>query len=75
MKDTYRAGKWLALCQRCGFKYYSDQLKLEWTDLRVCKDCFETRQPLEFIKAVKEKGGVPWSRHPKEEDVSPDYIN
>lgn len=72
MKDTYKAGKWLALCQRCGFKHYNSQLRLEWTKLRVCNNCFEYRQPQDFVKGVKE-GTTPWSRKPIEVDVGPDY--
>lgn len=33
------------LCQRCGFKYRLNQLKREWTALRVCSDCFDPKPP------------------------------
>jgi hypothetical protein len=28
---------------RCGFKYRLNELKKEWTGLRVCKPCFDPR--------------------------------
>ena len=74
MSDTYKAGKWLALCQRCGEKHYNTQLKLEWTNLRVCGSCFEHRQPQDFVKGVKEST-IPWSRKPLEVDVEIEYYD
>lgn len=31
------------ICQRCGWKYKLSQLRKEWTNLRVCKPCFDPR--------------------------------
>jgi len=33
------------LCQRCGFRYELDDLRKEWTNLRVCKTCWDPRPP------------------------------
>lgn len=33
------------VCQRCGFDYRLNQLKKEWTGLRVCGPCFDPRPP------------------------------
>ena len=70
MKDTYKRGQWLSLCQRCGFKYMSSQLRLEWTKLRVCNNCFEYRQPQDFVKGIQERA-TPWARRPNETEIDP----
>lgn len=62
------ASAWSALCDRCGFKYKSFQLRKEWTGLMVCKDCWEPRHPQDLIKIPKEDVSVPWSR-PEQADV------
>lgn len=38
---------WLAICDRCGFRYRSDELRKEWTGLRVCSYDFEAEEPLD----------------------------
>jgi len=58
---SYKPGNWLAICDRCGFRYLSGQLKLEWTGLRTCHDCWEPRHEQDFVKGVKEST-IPWSR-------------
>ena len=35
-------GAW-GQCQRCAFKYRLNALKLEWSGLRVCNDCWDPR--------------------------------
>lgn len=30
-------------CQRCGFKVRLSAMRKEWTNLRVCTDCFDPR--------------------------------
>lgn len=39
-------------CDRCGFDYRKNQIKLEWNGLAVCLKCWETRHPQDFVKAV-----------------------
>lgn len=35
-------GAW-GICQRCGFKYRLNELRQEWTGLRVCPEDFDER--------------------------------
>jgi|TARA_R110001583_G_scaffold190440_1_gene354707 ribosome-binding protein aMBF1 (putative translation factor) len=43
---TYAVGKKsLGLCDRCGQQYPYLSLRKEWTNLKVCPECFETKQP------------------------------
>lgn len=67
---------WKAICDRCGFEFYSFQLQKEWTGLMVCKECFSPRHPQDFVKAKTDKQTPPWTR-PAPEDVFTDlcYID
>jgi len=65
---TYNAGRWLAICDRCGFKFKSDELKKDWQGLMVCSKDFELRHPQDLIKIRADHSAVPWSR-PEGEDV------
>lgn len=69
----WKRGQWWAICDVCGFKFLSGQLKERWDGLMVDEACYETRHPQEFIKAVKE-AQPPWT-NPEGDglDVSPDY--
>jgi len=62
MRDYYKPGEWLAICDRCGFKFKASELKLDWQGFRVCEDDFEYRHPQDFLKPKTDKIYVPWSR-------------
>jgi len=53
---------WRAICDRCGFEYSADKLRLEWTGLRTCSTCWEPRHPQDFIKGKVDKQTPPWTR-------------
>ena len=57
----FKKGDWNADCERCGFEYKASQLKKEWTNLMVCRDCWEPRHPQDFVKGVKDDSSVPWT--------------
>jgi hypothetical protein len=40
--DYQPDGTW-GICQRCGFKYRLNELRLEWSGLRVCNDDWDPR--------------------------------
>lgn len=76
MRNHLELGKWNAICDRCGFKKKNDQLKEEWTGLRVCDACFETRHPQTLIKTPEETANIPWSRpEPADVFIEVDYID
>jgi hypothetical protein len=62
MKTTYQAGKWLAICDICGFRFYNDQLKKDWRGLMTCVHDHEPRHPQEFIRVKSDTTSVPWTR-------------
>lgn len=64
---SYVQGQWNAICDRCGVKYKSGQLRREWTGLRVCSgggtnDCFEMRHPQDHVRGKPDRQASPWSR-------------
>ena len=59
------------ICDRCGFEHPLDQLRREWTGLRVCNDCWEPRHPQEFVRGVPDRQAVPNPRP----DPPPVYID
>ena len=73
MNMPIRLGHYLALCDRCKFKRYDDQLIETWNGLMVCRPsikqgCFDTRHPQDFIRPPKEDGSIPFAR-PRPTDV------
>ena len=60
--DRYEAGSWNALCDICGLRFKSSQLRKNWKGLMVDAACFESRHPQEFIRVRPERISVPWSR-------------
>ena len=60
-------GTWAAICDRCGFRFPSDQLKREWTGSMVCVPCWEPRHPQDFVRAIPDHQSPPWVRPPPED--------
>lgn len=66
---------WLAICDRCGFRYRSSELRKEWTGLRVCSYDFEARHPQDFVRGVPDRQNVPWARpEPEPIFLSPNQV-
>ena len=43
---AYASGKYsLAICDRCGFRYRYKELRKEWNNLFVCRECYEPKAP------------------------------
>lgn len=57
----YIAGTWKAACMRCGFNFRSTELRLEWTGLRVCHECYDTRHPQDFLEGKADRQAPPWT--------------
>jgi hypothetical protein len=71
MNNYLKLGEWNAVCGVCGFKFKASQLRERWDGLRVCEHDFETRHPLDFIKAPRETVSVPWtSQEPTDSFIS-----
>lgn len=61
-RNNLKLGDWKATCDRCGFDYHASKLKKTWDDLYVCKECWEPRQPLDFLKGIPDNQDVAWVR-------------
>jgi hypothetical protein len=74
--NYYKAKTWNAICDSCGFKFKSDQMRLRWDGLMVDPACWEARHPQDFLRTVKETSNtLPWTRpDPDRVDVPP-YVN
>lgn len=69
---TFELGTYNATCDRCGREYKARQLRLEWTGLRVCGQCYDVRHPQDFVRGKPDRQSPPWVRpEPAEIDVSP----
>lgn len=60
--SRYVKGQWVADCDRCGFTYLAEELKLEWDGFMVCPKCWEPRQPQDFVRAKVDIQAPPWTR-------------
>lgn len=61
MSNYYKPGSWNVICQVCGSKFKSDEVRKRWDGLIVCKDDFEQRHILDFIRVPEERNSVPYT--------------
>lgn len=75
-QNTYKPKAWNALCDVCGFKKKSFDLRKRWDGMYCCHTCWEPRHPQDFLRARKETSNrLPWTRPDHDgADVSPNYI-
>lgn len=66
--DYLAHGDYNVICDRCGFKYKASSCRMEWDNLFVCPECYEERQPQDFVRGLKDNQKVPIPR-PEGEDV------
>jgi hypothetical protein len=74
MAYVFRMGEAKACCDRCGFDFRLSQLKKEWTGKKVCRDCFETRHPQDFVRAVRDRQIVRDPRPEPADVFQPDFF-
>jgi len=67
-KNYYLAGSHNVICDRCGKKHKSADVREEWTGLIVCNKCWEPRHAQDFVQSKLDKISVPFSR-PRPPDV------
>jgi len=69
MKTTYIPGRYLAICDVCGLRFYNTDLRKDWRGLMVDSACFETRHPQDFLRVPVDNPAVPWVRPEGEDDL------
>jgi hypothetical protein len=60
--NYYISGDWNLTCDVCSKKVKASISKKRWDGFQVCPDCWEERQPLDFIRARIDKITVPFQR-------------
>jgi len=62
----YKPGDYLVICDRCSFRKYASECRLEWNGLFTCPECWEPKHP-QFTppKPLHEKQTVEISRPEK----------
>lgn len=58
----YVRGQWKTVCDICGQRYLSSELKKRWDGLMACPRDWELRQPQDFVRAKPDIQAVPWAR-------------
>lgn len=75
MQNYFKSGSWNAICMVCGVQYKSDEILKRWDGLLVCKNDWEPRHSLDFLRATPERGSVPFvSPEPTDVFVTVPYI-
>lgn len=67
---TYAGGRgsYNATCDVCGFQFKASELKLRWDGFWCCPEDWESRNPQDFIKTIKDATKLPFTR-PEPTDV------
>lgn len=61
-RTWFTSGEWNAICDRCGTKNKSTDLKQDWQGLMLCGKCWEPRHPQDLIRPIPEQQKLPWTR-------------
>lgn len=61
MQNYYKHGEWNIICFVCGKKCKSGDIRKRWDGALVCKEDYETRHILDFIKIRSDETSVPYS--------------
>lgn len=60
MENDY---KYNAICDSCGWKRKSTEMRQRWDGLMVCADtCWEARHPMDFYRTRNDTHKLPWIR-------------
>lgn len=60
MENDY---KYNAICDSCGWKRKSTEMRQRWDGLMVCRDtCWESRHPMDFYRTRNDTHKLPWTR-------------
>lgn len=62
-KTHWKKGDWNAICDVCGQQFKASELQKRWDGLMTCKEDWEVRHPLDFIRVKPDRQSVPWTRH------------
>lgn len=60
-QNYYKPGTWNCICAVCGIQVKSDAILKRWDGVLVCKDDFEVRHSLDFLRVKTERGSIPFT--------------
>lgn len=60
-RNWFKSGEWNVWCMVCNRKIKSGESLKRWDGLIVCREDYENRQPLDFLRARQERITVPFS--------------
>lgn len=62
--DYFDPGSFNARCSLCGAKRKDRQLRKHWQGQWRCDDCWDTRQPQDFARGIKDDPSTPFVQNP-----------
>jgi hypothetical protein len=60
--NFFRIGDWKAQCDECARIRHASEMFLRWDNCYVCQQCWEIRNPQDFVKGVPDNQAPPWTR-------------
>lgn len=69
--DYFAPGEWNVECERCDKKIKASDAYHEWNGLVVCRQCYDPRQPQDFVRGRRDRQSVPDPRP----DPDPVFVN
>lgn len=75
MQNYFKSGSWNCICMLCGVQYKAEDMLKRWDGMLVCKNDWEPRHSLDFLRATPERGTVPFvAPEPTDQFVAIPYI-
>ena len=59
--DYFLPGAWNFRCQECFKKMKSTEARKRWDGFWVGPECWEMRNPQDFVRGIPDNQSVPWS--------------
>ena len=73
---SYTSGDWWIICDSCGRKIKASESLQRWDGFRVCREDWEPRHSMDFIRARADKQAVPFMRpRTTDEFISVTYVD
>ena len=66
-RTYYKPGCWNVICDVCGVRFKSDQVRQRWDARIVCKDDWESDHPQKYLRVRSDVRPVPYVR-PEQDD-------
>lgn len=71
IRKSHKLGQNLVVCDVCGVKVLSSEIRQTWDGYLVCKQDYNPKHPQIEIRAVKENSRVLYHRNPADTFVTP----